>query len=326
VTPAAPVAFEEEVVDQAIAWLVLLWSGEADAAALAEWRRWRAAHPEHERAWQRIEARDGRLAQRLAALPAPLSAATALAALNRGGMGRRRALKTLSLVAAVGGMGMAGQQVLPWREWAADARTARGERRTLQLPDGSEVLLNTASAIDIRYHAYERRVLLRGGEVFVTAIADTQPRARPFLVETAAGDIRGFETRFAVRQQDNAARVSVLEGAVELLAPLGTARVAAGETALFSAAAAPVVSALDGQAAWVDGTLVATDMRLGDFLAELQRYHSAHLSCDPTIADLRLSGVFPLENPERVLQSLGKALPVELHHFTRYWVRVVPLA
>ena len=49
-------AIGEDVQQQAAEWLTVLMSDEASEAEHAAWQRWRGADPEHERAWQHIEA------------------------------------------------------------------------------------------------------------------------------------------------------------------------------------------------------------------------------------------------------------------------------
>lgn len=70
--------------------------------------------------------------------------------------------------------------------------------------------------------------------------------------------------------------------------------------------------------------LVASQMRLADFLAELGRYRHGQLGCSEQVADLRISGSYPLDDSERILQMLEVALPVRVRRFTRYWVTVEP--
>ena len=70
--------------------------------------------------------------------------------------------------------------------------------------------------------------------------------------------------------------------------------------------------------------LVASNLRLADFLTELDRYRNGSLSCDPAVADLRLSGTYPLADSDRVLTALPGILPVEVRFLTRYWVRILP--
>jgi transmembrane sensor len=78
----------------------------------------------------------------------------------------------------------------------------------------------------------------------------------------------------------------------------------------------------DTATAWTDGMLVASGMRLADFLAELSRHRPGYLGCDPAIAGLRVSGTYPLADTDRILDTLRTTLPVEIHFRTRYWVTV----
>ena len=79
-------------------------------------------------------------------------------------------------------------------------------------------------------------------------------------------------------------------------------------------------------AAWTRGLLVVNDIRLGDFLAEAGRYRTGWLGCDAAVADLHLSGVFHLDEPQLMLRNITHLLPVKIVERTRWWVRIVPVA
>ncbi len=64
---------------------------------------------------------------------------------------RRETLKLLLALFFAGGGAYVAEQRLPWRAWNADYRTAVGERRTVMLADGTSIVLDTDSTIDIRY-------------------------------------------------------------------------------------------------------------------------------------------------------------------------------
>ena len=83
--------------------------------------------------------------------------------------------------------------------------------------------------------------------------------------------------------------------------------------------AAPALDPL----AWSRGMLVADNLTLGAFIAELARYRTGLLGCDPAVAGLRLSGVFQLAEPDALLDDLPRILPVRLIARTRWWLRVV---
>jgi transmembrane sensor len=212
----------------------------------------------------------------------------------------------------------------------AALHTATGERREHRLADGSVVMLDTGSALDLRYTATERRLLLRAGAIHVRTAPDPADAHRPFIVEMPRGTLQALGTRFSVRLDGGGApgrdRVEVFEGAVAV-APLQgpSRRVEAGEWADFGADAVQA-GALPPQAdaAWTRGLLVAERMRLDGLLAELARYRRGVLRCDPAAAGQIVSGVFSLDDTDATLAALQGALPVRVRRATRFWVTVGP--
>ncbi|WP_313389769.1 FecR family protein, partial [Achromobacter aegrifaciens] len=82
----------------------------------------------------------------------------------------------------------------PWQSWTADYATSSGERRQFQLPDGSVLALNTASAVDLDYSAEQRLVLLREGEILLRSAHAAPPDPRPLRVRTAEGSVQALGT------------------------------------------------------------------------------------------------------------------------------------
>ena len=218
------------------------------------------------------------------------------------------------------------KEQLPWREWAADERTAVGERRTIVLDDDTELVLNTDTAVNVRFSAQERRILLISGEIMIATGKDRRATPRPFVVETAQGELQPLGTRFVVRQQTDSSRLDVFEGAVEIRPRDGAGRkrvIQAGQRVKFTRDDIFDPLTLQGDdIAWTEGMIIANGMRLHDFLAELARYRRGRLSCDPAIANLRVSGTYPLADTDLVLTTLPSTLPVEIHFLTRYWVTI----
>ncbi|HEM7823519.1 TPA: FecR domain-containing protein, partial [Burkholderia multivorans] len=98
----------------------------------------------------------------------------------------------------------------PARRWAivtADLRTAVGERRTVTLADRTVVVLDTDTALDVRFDASARRLQLLRGAIMVTSGHDDRVPARALVVATADGDVQPLGTRFSVRARDGATRV-----------------------------------------------------------------------------------------------------------------------
>ncbi len=237
---------------------------------------------------------------------------------------RRAVLKTLALLIGAGGTGWLAREHVPYPALLAGERTGVGERRQLRLTDGTRVVLNTDTALDVAYGEHLRQLYLRQGEILVETTPD--PTGRPFLVHTPQGSIRALGTRFTVRCQARNTRVCVLEHAVELRpldAPQHPLRLAAGQQASFDDTRVSTPTPLrDGDGTWAQGILTVVDWPLGEFIAELDRYRHGVLRCANEVAGLRLSGAYRLDQIDIILQNLGKSLPVRVRYLTRYWVTV----
>lgn len=279
-------------------------------------RQWLRDDPRHAQAWGRVE--------RLQASFGRLDPRAARPALQSARAKRRAVLKVLALLVGTSGLVSLGARTDPWRKLMADYSTATGERLPVTLPDGSRILLNTGTALDVSFDENLRQVVLREGEVLIQTEPD--PAARPFIVRTEFGDLRALGTQFLVRINPGSARVSVLEHAVEWRAPLPgrePVRINAGQQLDFTSTAAHGPAPLaKGADAWRDNLLVVSDWRLGDVIAELSRYRAGYLGCDARVAALRISGSFQLGEIDVVLDNLSGMLPIRLRRFTRFWTQV----
>jgi len=322
---ALPV-IDAQLIDQAIAWSVRLRLRVANAGELQAFEAWRRADARHEAAWRRIESMQQDL-QQLRSLP-PQVAGKVLAASAREAAGRRRnAMKLMLGGAMVGAAAYAGRDSA-WMQLAtADYSTGVGHRRTVQLEDGSELVLNTDTAVNVRYEASRRLVEVRRGEILVTTGRDasSSPR-RPFLVSTEDGMMQALGTRFLVRKEPGQTRLTVLEHAVELTSPGVAAPVLAqaGDSLYMSRQAiwSADPTGLD-PVAWTEGVIAAREMRMDRFVAELARYRTGLLRCDAEVASLPVSGVFQLQDTDRTIDVLLATQPVAARYRTRYWVTIV---
>lgn len=316
---ATPQPLDHATLEAAARWYVDLRSDSPNAALHEAHRRWLERDPRHLQAWERL----GRLHSKLEQVTPAVARPTLASARAK----RRDVLKVLSLLIASGAAGTLAWNSTPLPTLMADQRTATGERRRVRLDDGSDLQLNTASAVDIRYSASLREVRLLDGEILIETARDAQ--ARPFVVHTVEGSIRALGTRFVVRREAGQTLVTVQEHAVEvrLAGLLGTAaRVEAGQQLRFGeqqlGAVQPAVAHAD---AWSRDLLVVSDWALGDFIGELQRYRPGHLGCDGKVAGLRISGAFHLGNSDTILDNLTATLPVRIRRFSHYWVSVESL-
>jgi transmembrane sensor len=305
-----------QVLDAAIAWQLSLDSGNAlECEAFAKWH---AAHEEHARAWRQL----GMLDQRFSVANGP--ARTALLQSRESIRRRVRKLGSglASIVAVISLALFAGDRYLPIDYWLADQRTATGEQRTLRLTDGTLINLNTHSAVDVRFDEKQRLIVLQEGEILVeTGHGDS----RPFIVETREGSMRALGTRFLVKREEEGTRLSVLKSAVAAhpeSSPEEQILREGQQVLMRSNGLGPIIALNLGSDAWTRGMLVVDNARLEDLVQELGRYRRGHLGVTPEVADLRITGSFPLNDTDKALSALLPTLPVQIEQHTPWWITV----
>ncbi len=306
---------DADILEAAATWYVDLKSAAADDPLHDAHKQWLEADSRHVLAWRRIQ----KLQKRFRGLPRDIRHET----LDKARRSRREMIKALMVVVTVGGAGTAWQQKNRLISLTADYRTAVGQRRDITLADGSQLQLNTDSALDVRFSSDKREVFLHRGEVMLTTASDNHQR--PFIVRSAHGQVQALGTRFSVSSDGARSRVKVFEHAVKMTADgLEHSRsLQAGNQADMTKKHYGASTAIPANAdAWTQGLLIVSDWRLADFIEELTRYHKGMLSCDEKVADYRISGAFHLNDTRSVLENLSSTLPVKVRYLTRFWARV----
>ena len=82
------------------------------------------------------------------------------------------------------------------------------------------------------------------------------------------------------------------------------------------------MSASGQESAWVQGRLEVRDRPLREVIDSLRRYRRGILHLSPDVADLRLSGLYPLDDSDRTLQLLERSLPIRVTWHNPYWVSI----
>lgn len=311
----------DAVLREAAEWFATLQDDGADEGERQRWRQWLASDPRHAEAWARIEALDRQFDQ----LSPRLDRAATRSAFGQLDRSRRRHMKLLGVAATGGVLAWAGLREQGWQRWTADHATAVGERREARLPDGSRLWLNTDSIVRMAFEGGQRQLQLLRGELRIDTAADPQRPPRPFEVALDAGWLRPVGTRFSARRDGDACQVTVFEGAVRVQ-PRTQAQgllLPAGQQLRFDAhgTGAPHAAPPQGDA-WTRGLLVADGMRLADLAAELARHQRGRLACAPEVADLRVVGAYPLDQPEQIWRVLERSMPVRVFRPLPWFVRI----
>jgi len=311
-------------VERAAEWYVLLQDTDVTERDRRAFARWHDAHPAHAKAYARLVELGSRF-DRIPDESARFALRRAVEPDKKGAWSR--AGKALALGLAVLGLAWLGLGTAPPSYWLADHRTAVGEIEQVALADNSRVTLNTYSAIDVRFGARRREIALHQGEILVTVAAAD---ARPFVVKVPQGTITALGTEFVVRREDDHTHVAVLESRVRACARAETGErqcrvLEAGESGrLESGVATRTDTGISADvAAWADGRLVVDDRPLPEVLAELARYRRGPLIYDADeLAGVQVSGVFPVDAPDRALAALAAGLPVRVRHYTPWIARI----
>ena len=198
-----------------------------------------------------------------------------------------------------------------WLRLQADHRTSVAEQRTILLPDGSSAQLAPETAIDVAFDGKRRHVRLLKGEALFTV---NHQADRTFSVEAGGVEIVDIGTAFDVRLRPNGTDVAVLEGIVDVGAPLATPpaqeRLKAGDW-LRAVAQRPIERGqmpLDDVASWTRKRLVVKNRPVSDIVDALRPYFDGMIFVRGAgLADARLTGVYDLAQPVEALRAIARA-------------------
>lgn len=301
-------------------WFATLCAGEVTPQQHARWQQWLQQHDDHRWAWQRVESLQGQLKS----MPGHFGYQTLNHSHQQARLTRRRVLKTLLVLLGVGSSWQLWQSPVGSR-LRADYTTGTGQFRSVKLEDGSQLSLNTASAVTVHFTPQQRLIRLEQGEIAIATAKDPQ-RSRPFLVQTSQGIVRALGTEFTVRERGNITELAVQEQAVEVTLsgkPGLTQRVEQGKILRFTDREFEPITPLDPNSnAWTRGILSVSNRRLSEVIEEIARYRHGVLTCDSSVADLRVTGTFPLADTDKLLHLLTRTLPIKIQSATRYWLKV----
>ncbi|NPE56892.1 DUF4880 domain-containing protein [Dickeya dadantii] len=313
-TPPSSSSLSPHVLSAAAEWYATLHDEACSEQERRAWRSWLESDERHQLAWRQVE-------QIQARFQTPDNRLIS-SVLSRQGRERRSALKLLVLAGLTGTVGYS----LPWRSYAADYRTGVGERRQLTLAQGFQVWLNTDSALNVRHQNDELVLQLLSGELLLEREVDENT---PLWLETVQGRVMPASVcKLSLRTWEQRSCLAVFGGEAHLQLAAGAdrrLRLPAGQEVTYSREQwQPPVAVLTFRQSWSSGVLVADNMRLDQLIGEIARYQRLHFQLDDDVAALRISGVFPLQDTERLFNALTKTLPITLSHRFHWWVTIRP--
>lgn len=230
---------------------------------------------------------------------------------------RRRWLWAASILLCLGLGAMLARNQLLYKTY----ETAFGETRSLQLPDGSTVILNANSSLRIPRWGFghtTRDVLLTGEANF--SVVHTPDHQR-FVVKTAKNfEVVVLGTEFTVFARPRGASVALNKGQIQLQYQEGTTPrqlvMKPGQLAMLDRTnhvAMNVIKHPDLPPAWSQKRFVFDETPLREVAYMLEESYGLRVEIkDPELAQRVLVGSLRADNADQLLQSISELLDINV--------------
>jgi len=237
--------------------------------------------------------------------------------------------------------------------------TEIGEQKTIDLIDGSQIILNTDTRIEVIFTEDERKVVLHEGEGHFTVAKDA---SRPFRVYAGVGYVEAVGTAFAVQHLfEKSVEVTVEEGRVnfkpikpiveysasikslmerEALDSQGSSESLLGQDDGVPLAAGETVKVdvedesferrsiqpneMENRLIWRRGMLLFQGNSLEEVIREVSRYTSITFEVDDSVKDIQVVGIFETGDIEGLLLTMSRTFGVSIEKLDEEHIRLIP--
>jgi transmembrane sensor len=311
-----PISEITSLSDQAIDWVIKLNSGTASKqdSMLAE--EWQQRSPSHRKAFTEAEQlwlEMGEVLKTSGDGQKPKLAVKPFRNINRYQAGIAASLLLAALMIPLFNFS---------DYWLSDFYTRVGEQKDITLADGSSIELDTDTALSVALNETGRRITLQRGRAVFSVARDP---GRPFEVATDTAVVKALGTVFEVMEAKYGTRITVVEHAVSVkglhdqdYAP--SSRINSGQQASYSlkhGLKTPLTVDPKQITAWQRGKLILKNQPLASVIAELDRYYPGRMAIlNGRLKAMRVTGVFPVNDPAGALNLIADILPVKITRIT----------
>lgn len=339
-------AARRHAVHAAAEWLALLADDDSEEqrAAFMTWLRASTLHVEE---FLRLSTLERRLRRPAAwprdSLESLLAAAKAAADVTQLPAPRTKSKsRTTRLRALAAGIALAlvaAGAVFTVHRWQATDSTATttyatelGEQRSVLLPDGSVIELNSRSRLQTSFTERQRQVRLLTGEAIFKVAKNPM---RPFTVSVGATDIVAVGTAFNIDAHGPQTVVTVLEGRVRVSghadkaaralpdAMAAAVELSRGEQIVIDGGRfKPEVAAVDPDkvVAWTQRRLIFEDTPLEAVAAQFARYDTRIIRLgNSSLKERRITGVFDAHDPASLIEFLRTDQDISIETDQQGW-------
>jgi len=301
---------------EAASWVTRLHGPDRDTEMESGLKRWLAQDAAHARAFELAT----EVWQETSELPGSLPSAPLAAVREESRRFRRKPWRAVAATLSAVVLGLFAYLHL---SATPTYSTGIGEQRTVTLPDGSRVELNTHSEIVVKYNERMRRVILSGGEAYFDVAGN---KDRPFVVVAGGREVIALGTVFLVRREVDEVAVTLLEGRVAVAPGSSDTRrgkltgadvhvLHVGQRLRIGEKSLPVVDtpSLDTVTSWRRGQLVFDDTPLTDAAKEFNRYSEVHVELGSgDLANIRVGGTFRVGDVSSFARAVADAHELEV--------------
>jgi len=298
---------------EAAAWIARLHGPARSAELEAGFRRWLATDPQNAQAFEGMtEIWDAVIGATPGRFPR-------VHTWGRARPSHSRMLLAATILAIVGSS-VAYLAYLFWRD--PTYVTAVGQRRRIELADGSHISLNSNSRLVVLYRNDARRVQLQQGEALFEVAASAR---RPFVVVAGDREVTALGTSFVVRQDPDRTAVTLVDGRVTISSTDVTSGLsdAAPPARMLHPGERVTITALrtekldtpsvDSITAWRRGEVMFDHTPLDQAAQEMNRYDPVALVVEnPAAAKLHVSGNYKTGDSEGFARAIANMYGLEL--------------
>ena len=331
-----PLPTAQDIENEASLWLMRLTDGAVSDERRAEFASWINQSLQHKEAFERLSQFWGNLEFTSEYLDYAASGRADEAKGDvrpEGSTNRYRQILTGAIAASIAAMicVFTVQFFSPNDSFDMAYQTSIGQQQTVDLPDGSQILLNTDSAMRVEFEKTARTIWLTKGEAFFDVAPD---KDAPFSVRTDEGTVTAIGTAFSVRVQDDKLDVIVTEGRVALASlsevdrttqeedshqagGAATVEITAGQSAVIDRGVKAIAyvkpDQIETSLDWQDGVLSFRGETLEQVVEELARYSAMKIEIsDPDLRQQQVVGYYTIGDVDRMLEALHVMANVEV--------------
>lgn len=208
-------------------------------------------------------------------------------------------LRIAAILVIALGLFFASGAILPQTELAEN-----GKQQIFQLPDASQVTLNSGSEIEYKKWNWDKnRSLELQGEAFFKVT-----KGKTFDVYTDLGKVTVVGTQFNVKSRGKRFEVSCFEGKVRVENNGQVVFLTKGQNIAFeNGKTLDIPANTDTKPSWMNGQMSFHAENLEAVIAEMERQYAIEITLNNISSDQKFTGTIPAANMEMALQIISSA-------------------